>query len=296
LHRRSSLTRSFLWALLAALALTLTLSACGPDVVDPLAVATPFTFEVDNPEEIEGPVYGAMIMPFEGDLPFGMGISPKMAPPQNLDALLNAIEDGELDEDGLVTGSFIPAYEVPRFNELLGIEFGWWVFLPPAGCDVTATNAAEAAIAPILGMALWDGETVDEGGYPVVDGIIVTATYTFEEDPDTETDTYEYYVPVVSRAAWSATTNGACEPEDSWLDSFDIDLQIAAGWQFLHVVQIEVCTLGDFGWDCSYSYQARSMTLEQIAAAGSIGEVVQPDMMTRSSTDASFEALAPIFR
>ena len=293
MKRRSSLTRSFLWALLAALVLTL--GACGgPEVEDPLALPTPFTFEVDNPEELEGPVYGAMIVPFEGDLPFGMGISPKMAPPPNLDAILNAIEGGELDEDGLVTGSFIPAYDVPRINELFGIEFGWWVFLPPAGCDVTATNAVEAAIAPIIGMALWDGVTVDEGGYPVVAGVIVTWAESFEEDAETEAWTYESYVPVVSRAAWSATTNGACEPVDSWVSSIDIDLEIAAGWQFLHVVEVDVCEKAT--WDCSTTYTARSMTLEQIAAAGSIGEVVQPDMMTRSSTDASFEALAPIFR
>jgi len=294
LKRRSSLTRSFLWALLAALVLTL--GACGgPEVEDPLALPTPFTFEVDNPEELEGPVYGAMIMPFESDPPIGMGIGPRMSPPPNLDALLNAIEDGELDADGLVSGSFIPTYDVPRFNELLGIEFGWWVFIPPRGCDVTATNPVEAAIAPIIGIALWDGETVDEDGFPAAAGIVMLGESSFEEDADTETRTYETYLPAVSRAAWSATTGGACEPEDDWVSSIDVDMQIAAGWQFLHVVETQVCD--KVPWDCSWSYTARSMTLEEIAAAGPIGTVVGPmDMVPAHATRPTTAPLAPIFR
>jgi len=280
------------WVALAALLLTL--GACAPEAIDPLALPTPFSFEVDNPEEIEGPVYGAMIVPFEGELPFGMGVSPKMAPPPNLDAVLNAILDGELDADGLVSGSFIPVVDVPRLNELLGLEFGWWVFLPPPGCDITATNPVEAAIAPIFGIAVWDGEAVDEGGYPEVAGIIALSESTYEEDDDTTTQTYRSYLPVASRAAWSATTNGACEPDDGWISSIEVDLQIAAGWQFVHVVDVDVCDKTT--WSCSRSYTARSMTLEEIAAAGPIGTVGSMIMTGSQAARPSEAALEPIFR
>jgi len=256
----------------ALAALVLALGACGPEAIDPLGQPTDFSFEVANPDEIAGPVFGAMVVPFEPSPMFGVR---KLAPASiNLDAFVDVMADTDLASDGQVSGSLITVYDVPRINEGLGLEFGWLTFFPPEGCPMTATNALEAAIAPIIGLAVWDGESyVDDE--PDIDGVILLES---EERVDgvggAYTDTFVGYVPVASRTAWSATTDGPCVPDDAPDVIVDVDLEIAAGWQFLRYTSVESFD----GLTSTYRDEVVSLTLEQVAAAGVIGETIVPDM------------------
>jgi hypothetical protein len=254
---------------LALAALVLALGACGPETIDPLAQPTTFSFEVANPDEIAGPVFGAMVVPFEPSPMFGMR---KLAPASiNLDAFVDVMTDTDLATSGQVSGSLITVYDVPRVNEALGLEFGWLTFFPPEGCPMTTTNPTEAAIAPIIGLAVWDGESfVDDE--PDFDGLILLETVErVDGGGGAYTDTLVSYVPVASRTAWSATTDGPCVPVGPDI-TLDVDLQIAAGWQFLRRTSVE--TFDGLTW--TYQEEIVSLTLEQVAEAGVIGEVIVP--------------------
>lgn len=276
------------WVALAALLLTL--GACAPEAIDPLALPTPFSFEVDNPEEIEGPVYGAMIVPFETNPMFSVGTKAEASP--NLDAFINAMIDAEIDAAGLVEGSFISVHDVPRINEAFGVEFGWWLFFPPEECPVTATNPLEAALAPILAMVVWDGETLVDG-VPDIDGMIRLESYErVDGEGGAYTATNVTYVPVASRAAWSATTDGACEPEGWGGDSFLSDLSIEAGWQFLRYTSVETYD----GMDWTYAEEVVSLTLDEVAASGVIGEIEPPDGLMPASLQPGLGRLPLFFR
>ena len=265
--------RPLTWLL--ALAAGLLLVACQPEAqIDPLDAEAEFTIQVTNPEELTGPVFGVLRQPFEEDAFLRAQIEPP-----SLDALLNAFAESELAADGEVAGAFVAPRTVPRINDALGGGIGpkmsepslWWVFFPPAECPLTATNATEAALAPVRILWIWDGEAVDEMGYPVTDGWIVLGSETLEEDVGVETWTYETYLPVVSRAAWSATSGGPCAFETDWGQDFqlDVDLAIDVGWQFLYLRSVR--RYDGMAW--SYEDEVRSLTLDEVADLGPIGRV-----------------------
>lgn len=266
--------RPLAWAL--ALAAGLLLVACQPDApIDPLDVEVEFSFQVTNPEELTGPVYGVLLQPFEE----GAFLRAQVDPAPNLDGLLNAFVAADLAADGEVAGTLTAPVTVPRINENLGVGIGtkvrtpplWRVFFPPAECPLTATNAVEAALAPVQELMLWDGEAVDEAGYPLPDGRLWLGNQTYEEADGVQTWTYEGYLLVVSRAAWSATSDGPCTFESEWGDAFlvDVDLAIDVGWQFLHFRSVERYD----GMTSDYEDEVRSLTLAEVADLGAIGTV-----------------------
>jgi hypothetical protein len=265
--------RPLTWLL--ALAAGLLLVACQPGPQsDPLDAEVAFAFQVTNPEELAGPVFGLLRQPFEGDAFMRAQVE---AP--SLDALLNAFAESELTADGEVAGAFVAPRAVPRINDALGGGISpkargpslWWVFFPPAECPLTATNAVEAALAPVQELWVWDGEAVDEMGYPLTDGWIVLGSETLEEGVGVETWTYEAYLPVVSRAAWSATSAGPCAFETDWGEDFllDVDLAIDVGWQFLYLRSVR--RYDGMAW--GYEEEVRSLTLDEVADLGPIGRV-----------------------
>lgn len=265
--------RPLTWLL--ALAAGLLLAACQPENrIDPLDAEAAFAFQVTNPEELTGPVFGVLRQPFEGDAFMRAQVE---AP--SLEALLNAFAESELAADGEVAGAFVAPRTVPRINDSMGGGIGpkmrgpslWWVFFPPTECPLTATNAVEAALAPVQGLWVWDGEAVDEMGYPLEDGWIVLGSETYEEAEGVETWTYETYLPVVSRAAWSATSDGPCDFETDWGDRvlLDVDLAIDVGWQFLYLRTVR--RYDGMAWH--YEDEARSLTLDEVAELGPIGRV-----------------------
>ena len=262
-------------------ALVLALGACGPEPIDPLTEPVAFSFEVANPEEITGPVFGAMVVPFEPNPMFGMRTS---APAEvNLDAFVDVMLDTEIAEAGLVAGSLISVYDVPRINESPNHKALWWAFYPPEGCPMTATNPTEATLAPLFGMAVWDGESF-VGEDPDVDGMIFLETYErVDGEGGAYTDTFARYVLVASRATWSASTDGPCAPEESSTVTLAVDLAIDAGWQFLRYTSVQTYD----GLDWTYAEELVSLTLDQVAAAGIIGEAVPPDAMLPVSLSAA---------
>jgi hypothetical protein len=207
-----------------------------------------------------------------------------------------AFVEAGLTAGGDVTGTFIATAAVPRVNDGLGGGIGpmlrgpspWFFFLPPSECPMTSTNGVEAAIAPVMALLVWDGVTRDEFGYPLEDGFVSLATATFTDVDGVETYVRESYVPVASRSAWSASSDGACEFETPYGDRmrFEVDLPIDVGWQVLHVVGVE--TYDGSTWP--YEDVARSLTLEELAALGPIGEVL-PRMAEVTAATAAFGRL-----
>jgi hypothetical protein len=161
---------------LTSAALLLALGACGPgpEQVDPLTEPAPFSFEVANPDEVAGSVFGVMLTPFEPNPMFGgRALVPAAA---DLEGFVYATIDATIDADGLVTGSLISVYDFPRINEALGLEFGWLLFFPPEGCPMTATNGGQAALAPLPYLAVWDGESF-VGDEPDADAIVYLESF-----------------------------------------------------------------------------------------------------------------------
>ena len=260
------------WAL--ALAAALLLGACRAPTppVDPLTVATSFAFAVTNPDGLTGPVYGVLVRPFEEG-----GLLRADVGPPSLEFLLNAFAEATLDADGEVSGTLIAPSSVPRINESLGIGIGprlrrpsyWWAFFPPAGCPVTAVNPNEAALAPVIELLVWDGETVDDAGYPAVDGAMWLGSFDVTEDDGVQTAIHEGYLLVASRAAWSATSGGPCTVDERGSDVvIDIDLDLDVGWQFLYYRSVERYD----GMDWSLEETVRTVALADAADLGPLGE------------------------
>lgn len=258
---------------LALAALVLALGACGPEPIDPLTEPVAFSFEVANVDEFSGPVFGVMLTPFEPNPMFGRrALAPAAA---DIEGFVYATTDAAIDADGLVTGSLISVYDIPRINEALGLEFGWMLFFPPPGCPMTATNAAEAALAPLPFMAVWDGESfVDDEPDP--DALVYLET---RERVDGEggafTETFVGYVPVASQSAWSASTDGACVPDEEPDATLTVDVAIDAGWQFLRYTSVRTFD----GVDTTYADEIVALTLDEVAAAGVIGEALPAGMV-----------------
>ena len=245
---RSALTLALLVPLLL-----IALSACQPaQPFDPLAATTPFVFEVDNPDEVDGEVFGLLLYPFE-PIPFASDV-------ERYGALLNGFMDAALDDAGAIEGSFIAPRDVPRVNDgagwfggMRGVArsgpgFGGWLLFPPEECPMTATNEAEATFAAMQMLIVWDGETFDEEGLPVPTGYIEPGASTYVDDGTTWTWTYESMIPVMSRAAWSASTDGPCTFE-TWTDvTLDVDIEMDVGWQLLHVRSVETGGVGGNTW------------------------------------------------
>lgn len=277
---------------LALATLLLALGACGPEQIDPLTEPTPFSFEVANPDEIAESVYGVMLTPFEPNPMFGKRALTSTA--ADIDGFVYATIDAAIDADGLVTGSLISVYDIPRINEALGLEYGWMVFFPPEGCSMTATNAAEAALAPLPFMAVWDGQSFI-GDEPDPDALIALETFErVDGEGGAYTETSVGYVLVASQAAWSASTDGICVPDVGSDDTLTVDVAIDAGWQFLRYTGVDSFD----GADWTYADEIVSLTLDEVAAAGIIGEaeplgVVMP-VSTRTGRGAS--GLSTLFR
>ncbi len=277
---------------LAVAALVLALGACAPESTDPLTEPTPFSFELANPEAFAESVFGVMLAPFEPNPMFGpRALTPAAA---DIEGFVYATIDAAIDADGLVTGSLISVYDIPRVNEGLGLEFDWLLFFPPPGCPMTATNAAEAALAPLPYMAVWDGESfVDDEPDP--DGIVLLESFDRVDGAGgAYTETFVAYVPVASQSAWSASTDGACVPDEAPDVTLTVDVAIDAGWQFLRYTSVRTSD----GVDMTYAEEIVSLTLDEVAEAGVIGEAQPPDVMpTKSLSTASAQAgLSLLFR
>jgi hypothetical protein len=285
--------RSLLLVALPLAGLLLAASACTTTVADPAAVETPFAFQVSNPGELEGPVLGRMLQPFVAQ-PIVVGT----ADASPADAWIDAFVEAGLTADGTVAGTLIAPAAVPRINDGLGGGMRpmlkepspWFFFFPPGGCPMTTTNALEAAIAPISSLLVWDGVTVDANGDPVWDGLVRLGTWTYTIVDGVETSREEAYVPVASRSAWSASSDGPCDVDTGGGGRirFDVALTIDVGWQVIHVVSIQTHD----GLAGSREDFARSLTLEEFAALGPVGEVV-PRM---SEIPLAPAALGPMFR
>jgi len=236
------------------------LPACGWFAGDPLSVPAEFSFLVENEPDYAGTVFGALLKPFE-EAPGMMRKSQVDAPA--LDYLLGAFtEPADLTAAGQVSGTFIPPLDVPRINESFVYgEVGLIFFMAPPGCPMTATNANEAAFAPVLELVLWDGVKVDENGWPDIDGWVYLELGDYDEV--TETSSWELHVPVVSRVPWSASTGGPCAPTGEVGLTVDIDLQVAAGWQFVRLFVTDTPD-GEDGWETEVTLTTR--TLEEVAA------------------------------
>ena len=249
-------------------------SACTTAVTDPATVETPIAFQVSDPDSLAGPVFGLMLQPFVDPPIFARSADASAA-----DAWLDAFVEAGVTADGDVSGTLIAAAAVPRVNEGLGGAMRpmlkgpspWFFFFPPGKCPMTATNGVEAAIAPVSTLLVWDGETLDEFGYPLEDGFVSLGTSRFTEVDGVRTYRRETYLPVASRSAWSASSDGPCEFVNAYGEPvlFDVDLTIDVGWQVIHVLSIET----DDGAAWSYEDVARSLTLKEFGALGPVGEV-----------------------
>jgi len=268
---------------LTSAALVVGLGACGPgpEQVDPLSEPTAFSFELANPDEVAGSVFGVMLTPFEPNPMFGArALTPAAA---DIDGFIYATMDAAIDADGLVSGSLISVYDIPRINESIGLEFGWLLFFPPQGCPMTATNGAEAALAPLPYIAVWDGESfVDDE--PDVDAIVFLESFErVDGEGGAYTETFVGHVPVASQSAWSAATDGPCVPDEEPNATLTVDVAIDAGWQFLRYTSVRTSD----GVDMTYTDELVSLTLDEVAEAGIIGEALPPGVMPLESLSAA---------
>lgn len=252
--------RRFTW--LATLALVIVVAACAQQTpppeeeepIDPLTVETEFAVTAANASETVGSVFGLLIRPFQSIGKFAT---------EDYGAFRNGLADATLGADGSIEGRFIAPARVPRINDgffgLAGRSFGGYydpfmVFFPPDECPMTTTNPDDAAIATIPYMFIWDGSTLDAEGFPVVDAAVRTDRWEDTSDTDSYSETYVGIMPVMSRSAWSASSDGACTyvDEDVFVKSngalqlgfgplfertytYDVDIELEVGWQFLHV-------------------------------------------------------------
>lgn len=248
-------------AWLSAIALPLLLAACAsqtpPPSPDPLTVETAFSSKVANPGGVEGELFGVLLRPFESIGKFAT---------EDIGAFRNAFADATLAADGSIEGRFIAPQRVPRINEGLfkfaqpsfrGSYDPWLLFFPPSQCPMDATNPDDAALAALFEIGVWDGETLIGDEFPAVSDLIETTRYDEQSDMDTFRATWETMVPVVSRTAWSAATDGACtytrddfffiplaaadEAHPSLAPTeidvtYDVDIDLEVGWKFLHIV------------------------------------------------------------
>lgn len=269
IRARAALTLALLLPLLL-----MALSACRPaQPFDPLADTTPFAFEIDNPDGVEGDVFGLLYYPFE-PVPFTAEL-------ERYGALLNGFSGATLDEDGVMEGSFIAPRDVPRVNDGLGWfggmrvaersgpGFGDWLLFPPPECPMSATNPDEATFAVMQFVVIWDGESLDSDGLPVPTGFVELGTYTEESDGMTWTETSEVMVPVMSRAAWSVSSDGPCTFE-TWAEfTLDVDLDMNVGWQMLHLRNVRV----DDGVDYSEQVTLRVVPFEDLTDLSDVWQV-----------------------
>jgi hypothetical protein len=307
--------RPFVYA--AALTAALALAACaGPQTVvpDPLATETPFSLQAANPSEQEGTLFGILLRPFESIDRFDT---------EDYGPYRNAIVDGALASDGTLEGSFIAPRDVPRVNDGIGKlatrAFGgfggaFMYFFPPAECPMDATNAEEAALAQLPFIGVWDGETLNEDGLPAISAGVRVDRWSFEDVGGVFTEAFEAIVPVVSRTALSASTDGACSftveyggigPIPIALDAevtpsvapwtgevtLDIDFDIAVGWQFLHIESVYTEDMD--GW--SESTVVRTIAVDDVDVSDLW--IVEPfDLLAPKSSERPNPAFARLFR
>lgn len=235
-------TRSLAWLIATASVLLLAACASTPPTTapDPLDVETAFGVRAANADALEGSLIGIVVRPF-------VGIDTLAT--EDYGPFRNAIAEATLAADGSIEGRFIAPRLVPRINDgfmgkLADRSYGggyelFLVFFPPADCEVTATNPDEAALAQIMDILVWDGETVDDDGIPVITGTFALGESEASFEGGVWTNTFEAIVPVASRAAWSASTDGPCtsvriDEGDTYTTTIDADLELSVGWQFLH--------------------------------------------------------------
>lgn len=238
-----------------ALAIVATLAACGqptPTPIDPATLPQDFSFRVANPDAVTGAVFAPVYEAF-GTVPTTM-LAGAVAPAQAA-AVRDAMDGATLSAGGTVAGTLTPVAEISRINEAIGFLMGSGeVFFVPAGCDVTAVNATEAAFASLVELIVWDGVTLDADGLPATTDAVIDLSVV---DGDFET----FHLLVASRTAWSATSNGLCEIDAT--SSYALDLDVSVGWQVLRAtfdgtVGAQVTTF-------------ETLSLEDVAAAGVIG-------------------------
>lgn len=255
----------------AVLASALLLVGCGaaadPDGdpgPDPALTATPsVAFRVDDPSGAAGVVYARLLAPFERPA----GRSALAADPVGS---RDGFRDAALDATGQVTATLIAVVDVPRVNHFEG-RFDFWS--PPEGCTLTTTNATGAALLPIWDLLLWDGATLDPDGAPAFDRDLDMSLETFTVEGDVETSTEETYLLVGSLDAWTAATTTPCFAEDEFYrEEIDVDLDVAVGWQWLHVVERRTYDVVDGTGTFLGTY--RTLGLDEVAAfASPIGRV-----------------------
>lgn len=245
-------------ALGIVMASVLLLSACAqpPQSVDPLTTRSEFAVTAANPNEATGALFGLLLRPFQ---------SIGKLDTEDYGAFRNAFVDATLDAEGAIVGTLIAPNEVPQLNDgLFGLAHrsfaggygAFLVFFPPEQCPMETTNPDRAALATIPYMFAWDGASLDEEGFPVVDAAVRTDRWEDDFTDGTVTETYEGIALVLSRTAWSASSGGACTfteeaeepvlvfgsaavtPSGAPVDrvfTYDVDVELSVGWQFLHV-------------------------------------------------------------
>lgn len=254
--------------ILAAACAAALLSACGPTAVDPATLPTPFSFTVANPDSTTGAVFTAVYEAF-GEFPTtssAIGVSEL--------AISDASPGATITAAGAVSGTLRAVADIDRVNEAFGFLMGFErIFFVPEGCDVTTTNAGEAAFAMPPWQFVWDGVTVEANGIP--------STITGQLDLRTIAgDVQTIYILVASRSAWSAETTAPCTAGS---DTLELDLAANVGWQFLRAT-VTVGPSGD-------TIVLETLTLDEVAALGPIGEL--SDVGIGSATA---PRLTPIYR
>lgn len=254
-----------------AAALTLALAACGQPV-DPATRTQDFSFGVANPGDLTGSVFGVVYEAFGTYQPAALAgaVSPAQAT-----AIRDAMPGATLSAAGTVTGTLMPVAQLSRINEILGFELaGEELYFVPEGCDVTATNATEAAFATPVALLAWNGTDLDPTGFPATP----TAELVLEVVVG---DVTTLHYLAASKSAWSAVSDGPCESSPT--SSYVLDLDVAVGWQFLRV------TIDASGPVQLTTVETR--TLDQVADAGDIGAANLIVML-----DADAPHLTPLYR
>lgn len=312
--QRTALRR---YAPLVALVSVLALGACGApqqQAPDPLAAETPFSVLSTNESALEGTLFGLILRPFQegGKLQAG-----------DFDAFRNAFVDTTLAADGTIEGRFIAPRAVPRINDnlfALGADraFGggaglFIVFFPPEGCTMETTNPDDAALAQVLAMGVWDGDSLTDAGFPDVTGRVLFDRFEESFVGDRYTETFEAIIPVVARAPWSASSNGPCtfEQDDvvflpfaaeadvapalaptTWSVTVDAELDLIVGWQFLHTRYEYVSEPGAQ----SETFTLRTLAIDDVDDLSDLWSVVVDDELDPASAERQNPVIAYLFR